>query len=71
MKLTLKVLTRRYTNVTYIFMFEINPLKVVIIWFIKGSQSFLNTHKKNIFLQNTNNFHIFEPKVVALMSHVI
>jgi hypothetical protein len=37
MKFILKVLTRRYTNATYIFMFEINPLKVIIIWFTKGS----------------------------------
>jgi len=37
----------------------------------KRVPKFLNTHKKNFFLQNTNNFHIFEPKVVALMSHVI
>jgi hypothetical protein len=40
MKLILKVLTRRYTSATYIFMFEINFLKVVIICFIKGSQNF-------------------------------
>jgi hypothetical protein len=38
MKLILKVLTRRSINSTYIFMFEINPLKVVIIWFTKESQ---------------------------------
>jgi hypothetical protein len=38
MKLILKMLTRRYPNSTYIFMFEINPLKVVFIWFIKESQ---------------------------------
>jgi hypothetical protein len=37
MKAILKVLTRRYINATYIFMFETNPFTVIIIWFVKGS----------------------------------
>jgi hypothetical protein len=40
MKAILKVLTRRYTSATYIFMFETNPFKVILIWFIKGSWIF-------------------------------
>ncbi len=40
---------KEYTSATYIYMFEINPLKVVMIWFIKGSQIFLMPIKSDFF----------------------
>jgi hypothetical protein len=65
------MLRRRYTSATHIFMFEINPLKVIVIWFIKGSQNNLIPIKYDFFSKNTNNFHTFKPKVGTWMSHVI
>jgi hypothetical protein len=29
-----------YFSALYIFMFEINPLKIIVVWFIKGSHIF-------------------------------
>jgi hypothetical protein len=52
-------------------MFEMNPLKIVVIWFIKGVPNFLIPIKYDFFSQNTNSFHIFEPKVGIIMPHVI
>jgi hypothetical protein len=67
MKPILKVLIKKYTNANYIFMFEISPTKVIVIWFIKGSNIFKILIKYDFISYKTNNFHIFEPKVGAIM----
>jgi hypothetical protein len=49
MKPNLNVLKRKYFNATYVFMFEINPFKVIVIWFIKGSKIFKIPIKYDLF----------------------
>jgi len=52
----------------YIFLcLKINTLKIIVIWFIKGSKIFKIPIKYDFFSFNTNNFHIFEPKVDTIM----
>jgi hypothetical protein len=52
-----------YYNALSIFMFKINPFKVVIICFIYGYQIFEILKKYDFFSSNNKIFYTYEPKV--------
>ncbi len=45
------------------FIFKVSPLKVAVIWFINGSQTFKIPKKYDFFSPNTNIFYRFDYKM--------
>ncbi len=62
-KSSLSVFSMIHFNAMSIFIFKINPLKVVVIWFASGSQTFKIPRKYDLFSPNTKIFYRFDRKV--------
>ncbi len=58
--------------VPYLFLYlKINPLKVIVIWFTSGSQTFKILGKYDFFSPNTKKFYRFDRKVGKKLSQVM
>ncbi len=60
-----------YSIALSIFIFKISPLKVVVIWFTSGSQTFKIPIKYDFFSPNTKIFYKFDCKVGRKLSQVM
>jgi len=67
-KSPLSVFNMIYSSALSIFIFEISPPKVVVIWFISASQTFKIPIKYDFFLPNTKFFYRFDRKVGRKLS---
>ncbi len=69
-KSLISVFNMIYYNVLSILIFKVSPLKVVVIWFISGSQTF-KIPRKYDFLTKYQIFHRFDCKVGRKLSQVM